>query len=162
LAIKVKADICAKALLTSPRNSLAAHEKLFRTTGCTTVVTSDPIHPAVPAIVKQQNLKLLQIPSLEELCGKQYPPYRYDKTYEEAHGDPLVILHTSGSTGQSKRLQLEENTDAFQAYQSQLPVLMNTFPPLRILLSLSLLPDSKHISASGKKTVSLCCCHFST
>jgi acyl-coenzyme A synthetase/AMP-(fatty) acid ligase len=114
LAIKVEADICAKALLTSPRNSLAAHEKLVRTTGCKTVVTSDPIHPTVPAIVKQQDLKLLQIPSLEELCGKQYPPYRYDKPYEEAHGDPLVILHTSGSTGQGKDFNWEKILTPFR------------------------------------------------
>lgn len=33
---------------------------------------------------------------------KEVPHFPYDKTYEEAEWDPLVVLHTSGSTGLPK------------------------------------------------------------
>ena len=30
------------------------------------------------------------------------PPYLYEKTFEEAAHDPIVIVHTSGTTGMPK------------------------------------------------------------
>ena len=43
-----------------------------------------------------------QIPSLAELLEKDYPQFPYMKTFEEARSDPLVVVHTSGSTGPPK------------------------------------------------------------
>lgn len=36
------------------------------------------------------------------LPQKEVPHFPYDKTFEEAEWDPVVVLHTSGSTGLPK------------------------------------------------------------
>lgn len=40
-----------------------------------------------------------QVPSLNVLLKECFPHYSFCKTFEEAKDDPLVILHTSGTTG---------------------------------------------------------------
>jgi acyl-coenzyme A synthetase/AMP-(fatty) acid ligase len=44
-------------------------------------------------------MKKVTIPSFEELCKREYPHYVYEKTFESARHEPLVVVHTSGSTG---------------------------------------------------------------
>lgn len=43
-----------------------------------------------------------QVPSLAELLDKQYPHFPFIKTFEEARSEPLVVIHTSGTTGAPK------------------------------------------------------------
>lgn len=45
-------------------------------------------------------MRVLRIPGNEELLdGPVFPNYPFEKTLEDAHTEPFVILHTSGSTG---------------------------------------------------------------
>ncbi len=44
-------------------------------------------------------MRVLQLPDLEDLLNDKATPYPYNKSFEEAYNDPLVSLHTSGSTG---------------------------------------------------------------
>lgn len=44
-------------------------------------------------------MRVLQFPALEELLSGQALQYPYRKTFEEAYHDPLVSIHTSGTTG---------------------------------------------------------------
>ncbi|KAI1500659.1 putative NRPS-like enzyme [Biscogniauxia marginata] len=90
--------------LTSPRNSPAAHLSLFESLKCTTLVTTAPTPPPALGIIEAVKPRLLTAPSIDELIGKAYPPYVYNKTYEEGRWDPLWIIHTSGSTGIPKPL----------------------------------------------------------
>lgn len=39
------------------------------------------------------------VPEYEDMISQDAARFPYDKTYEEAGNDPVVILHTSGSTG---------------------------------------------------------------
>ncbi|TVY16316.1 Non-canonical non-ribosomal peptide synthetase FUB8 [Lachnellula arida] len=93
-----------KMFFTSPRNSIPAHRHLFNSLGCQTMLTSSPAPPVVNAIVGAHPLKVLEVPSVHDLLHKKYPHYPYNKTFEEAKDDPLLALHTSGTTGIPKAL----------------------------------------------------------
>ncbi|KAM3081036.1 hypothetical protein ACMFMG_004993 [Clarireedia jacksonii] len=91
--------------VTSPRNSPAAHHALFEHVKCRTLVTSDPISPPARVILDAvKPLRHFTVPSVEELLSKQYPPYELSKTFEELRQTPMVVMHTSGTTGLPKPL----------------------------------------------------------
>ncbi|TVY78113.1 Non-canonical non-ribosomal peptide synthetase FUB8 [Lachnellula suecica] len=88
-----------KMLFASPRNSIPAHIHLFNELDCKTMLTSSPVPPVVNAIVGAHPLKVVEVPSVQDLLKKIYPHYPYNKTFEEAKDEPLLALHTSGTTG---------------------------------------------------------------
>ncbi|KAI1212188.1 putative NRPS-like enzyme [Annulohypoxylon truncatum] len=90
--------------LTSPRNSPAAQQGLFESLKCRTLVTTDPVPPAALVITEAVKPRQLTVPSVEELLGTSYAHYVYTKTFEQARWDPLMVMHTSGSTGLPKPL----------------------------------------------------------
>ncbi|KAH7310811.1 NRPS-like enzyme [Stachybotrys elegans] len=90
--------------VTSPRNSPAAHRALFEKLQCTTLVTTDPMPPPAAPIVQAVHPRVLTIPSLDEVIHKQHAVYPYHKTLYDAARDPLMVIHTSGSTGIPKPL----------------------------------------------------------
>ncbi|KAI1460021.1 putative NRPS-like enzyme [Annulohypoxylon moriforme] len=89
-------------LLTSPRNSAAAHRGLFEALNCRTLVTTDPTPPSVFPILEAVKPRKLITPSVEELLEKPYPHFPLDKAFDQARWEPLFIIHTSGSTGLPK------------------------------------------------------------
>ncbi|PQE22305.1 NRPS-like enzyme protein [Rutstroemia sp. NJR-2017a WRK4] len=91
--------------VTSPRNSPAAHRALFEQVKCRTLITSDPLPPAARVILDAVNpLRHFTVPSVEELLTKEYPLYELGKTFEELRQTPMVVMHTSGTTGLPKPL----------------------------------------------------------
>ncbi|KAF3064982.1 L-aminoadipate-semialdehyde dehydrogenase [Daldinia childiae] len=90
--------------LTSPRNSSAAHRNLFDSLKCQTLVTTDPAPSSVSTILEAVKPRRISIPSLPELLEKPYPHFFYDKTLEQVRWDPVVAIHSSGSTGLPKPL----------------------------------------------------------
>lgn len=66
------------------------------------MVSPNPRPQAVTAITASHNLRILEIPSVEELLDISHPHYPYDKSFEETRKEPLVVLHTSGTTGLPK------------------------------------------------------------
>lgn len=44
-------------------------------------------------------MRVLQFPNLDKILNGRALYYPYKKTFEEAYRDPLVSIHTSGSTG---------------------------------------------------------------
>ncbi|KAJ8108999.1 hypothetical protein ONZ43_g6259 [Nemania bipapillata] len=97
---------------TSPRNSPAAQRALFSKLNCETLLTTDPVPPPAVAVAQAANARTLVIPKLDELIATSYPIYSCKKTYEEAKSDPLIIIHTSGSTGLPKPLIWTHGTGA--------------------------------------------------
>ncbi|PYI31348.1 NRPS-like enzyme [Aspergillus indologenus CBS 114.80] len=106
----VKAEYCI--FLTSPRNSPVAHQSLLQRLSCTTLIAPVPRPPAATAILEAVSLQVLDIPSVEELVGTEYPSFELAKTYPEAAHEPLVIIHTSGSTGIPKPITWTHETAA--------------------------------------------------
>ncbi|PYI07034.1 acetyl-CoA synthetase-like protein [Aspergillus sclerotiicarbonarius CBS 121057] len=91
-----------RMFLTSPRNSVAAHNSLFKRLNCTKLVAPVPRPPPVTAILEAQTLDVLDVPSVEDLVNKDYPHFEFTKAYPEAAGETLAVIHTSGSTGVPK------------------------------------------------------------
>jgi acyl-coenzyme A synthetase/AMP-(fatty) acid ligase len=58
----------------------------------------------ITGLLEAYPLNVLTIPSLHTLLDGQAHTYPYTKTFEEGKHDPLVVVHTSGSTGMSKPL----------------------------------------------------------
>ncbi|KAK8043526.1 NRPS-like protein biosynthetic cluster [Apiospora rasikravindrae] len=96
--------------LTSPRNSAEAHRSLFESLDCKTLITPESIPPAAKPILKTVAPRHLPIPSVDELLKTAYPSYEYRKTLKEGLQDPIMIIHTSGSTGIPKPLIWTQET----------------------------------------------------
>lgn len=86
----------------SPRNSMAAHLSLLEEANCNVwLVDEKHVHPLVEQVTKDRPMTIVQIPSLQTLLYDTagVADYPYTKTFEEVRLDPMLILHTSGSTG---------------------------------------------------------------
>ena len=46
-----------------------------------------------------KHLESAEVPSLEEMFETESHQYPYNETYENAKWNPIVVLHSSGSTG---------------------------------------------------------------
>ena len=63
------------------------------------MIVPEPQPPYVAPLLAAYPVRVLQFPKLEELFRGPAWHYPYTKTFEEACHDPLVSLHTSGTTG---------------------------------------------------------------
>ena len=89
-------------LFPSPRNSLEGQLNLIDNTQCTKFVRSDPINMD-DILDKRKEMKCVTAPTLEHLLDETaVPHYAFQRGFKEAHSDPLVVMHTSGSTGLPK------------------------------------------------------------
>lgn len=56
----------------------------------------------VAGVLAAYPLRVLKVPGIHELLAGKPRPYPYTKIFEQAKNEPLVALHTSGSTGMPK------------------------------------------------------------
>ncbi|KAF7595540.1 hypothetical protein BBP40_005575 [Aspergillus hancockii] len=106
--------------LTSPRNSVVAHNSLFACLNCTKFVATAPRLPPVAAILDAHQLEVLEVPGVDELVNTEYPHFKYTKTYPEAATENLVVVHTSGSTGIPKPIFFNHDTSVKHMHMSVL------------------------------------------
>ena len=66
---------------------------------CKTMLTPEGRLPVIDNILEDYKMRMLQIPKLDELLEHTYPDFPFDKSFEDARNEPLVVLHTSGTTG---------------------------------------------------------------
>ncbi|TVY78270.1 Non-canonical non-ribosomal peptide synthetase FUB8 [Lachnellula suecica] len=92
-----------KVFLPSPRNTTAANVSLLQQTQCSRLVNSIEVglvaknlQTALPDLLCEEFL------SLEELLAVPAREFIYDLKYEDVYREPVLILHSSGSTGQPK------------------------------------------------------------
>lgn len=86
------------------------------------MLISRPVSPVVNAIIDAHPVKVLEVPSVQDLLHRKYPHYPINKTFEEAKHDPLVALHTSGTTGIPKPIvETHEWASAFQMWSQMDP-----------------------------------------
>ncbi|KAF2190026.1 acetyl-CoA synthetase-like protein [Zopfia rhizophila CBS 207.26] len=88
-----------KMLFPSPRFSTVAMIELMKRLDAKNMLLPKTHPPVVAAILEANPMPHFDIPELNELLDVEYPHYPYDKSFEEARGEPLIALHTSGSTG---------------------------------------------------------------
>ncbi|TVY94169.1 Non-canonical non-ribosomal peptide synthetase [Lachnellula willkommii] len=92
-----------RLLLPSPRNALPNTTSLINATNCKTLFYSGPLASQAEALQKLiPSLNTLPLPSLDTMIASPTPHYPYGKTWAEAKDDVVMIVHTSGSTGNPK------------------------------------------------------------
>jgi acyl-CoA synthetase (AMP-forming)/AMP-acid ligase II len=90
-------------LFVSPRNSQEAQINLFDKTDCHIVVFPKSHHAVVQPWLEERDMLAIEVDSIDVwFPTEEVPHFPYNKTYEEAENDPVVVLHTSGSTGLPK------------------------------------------------------------
>ncbi|RDA93925.1 hypothetical protein CP533_4548 [Ophiocordyceps camponoti-saundersi (nom. inval.)] len=110
-----------KVLFNSPRNSLEATLSLLKVTDCNTLFYADSQAKIVEPWLKNREMKSFVIASTKDLAKAEPEPFPYNKTFEEAVWDPLVVLHTSGSTGIPKPIVVRQGSLAVADAYRNLP-----------------------------------------
>ncbi|KAF0318408.1 Non-canonical non-ribosomal peptide synthetase [Colletotrichum sp. SAR11_59] len=92
-----------KALLISPRNSHEGQMNLFEKTDCNIICFDSSFKDVIQPLLEERQMDAIMVSSADAwLDETEVPHFPYDKTFEEAKMDPVVVLHTSGSTGLPK------------------------------------------------------------
>ena len=70
-------------------------------TDCRTLLFSEGVD--TESIIADTHIRAFQVAELDHILSTTgVRPFSYDKTFEEAKNDPIVISHTSGTTGMPK------------------------------------------------------------
>ncbi|TVY17157.1 Non-canonical non-ribosomal peptide synthetase FUB8 [Lachnellula arida] len=109
------------AFFSSNRNSLNAHLSLLESTQCNILVVAEEGAPTIyKQIISKRQMRTKSMPALDLFLNldENVAPYPFNKTFAEARFDPLIIMHTSGSTGFPKPVFVKHGTwAAMDAYQ---------------------------------------------
>ncbi|KAK0625127.1 hypothetical protein B0T17DRAFT_493095 [Bombardia bombarda] len=88
------------ALFISPRNSQEGQLNLFEMTNCHFLCFDVAYKTMVQPWLHERDMRAIMLSPIDEwFPAEKVEPYPYNKTFEEAEWDPLLLLHTSGSTG---------------------------------------------------------------
>ncbi|KAF2824207.1 acetyl-CoA synthetase-like protein [Ophiobolus disseminans] len=88
-----------KMLFPSPRYGAAAIARLIDQVSSKIMLTSDIPLPVVEPVLQQYPMRTYALPSQAVLFEKDTQPYPFTKTFAQHRHEPLVVLHTSGTTG---------------------------------------------------------------
>ncbi|KAH9906522.1 hypothetical protein F4778DRAFT_801801 [Xylariomycetidae sp. FL2044] len=92
-----------KALFISPRNSQEAQVNLFDKTDCHIMCYPESHRDVVQPWFLERDMRAVEVGPVEAWFPRQeVEPFRWDRTFEQAEWEPLIVLHTSGSTGLPK------------------------------------------------------------
>ena len=109
-------------LFNSPRNSLDGHINVTTQSSCKIWAVPDPRPGMVDDILDARQMRTVLIPDLDHLLNDEcVEVYRYKKTFSEAIKDPVLVLHTSGSTGFPKPITWTHETLAIFDKHHDLP-----------------------------------------
>ncbi|CAG8971674.1 hypothetical protein HYALB_00003142 [Hymenoscyphus albidus] len=88
----------------SPTYAIAGVTRLLDRVDCKCILMSSGQLDIIKKLSQHTGRQLYSIPSFETLLNEEYPHYPFDKTFESAREEPLVMVHTSGTTGMPKPL----------------------------------------------------------
>lgn len=75
----------------------------------------------LPLLVHKSDLLLNRVESFEDMIRPDTPNFMWDKEYEAVRWDPILILHSSGSTGAPKPIVMNHATFAVGDHDRNLP-----------------------------------------
>ncbi|KAF9890734.1 hypothetical protein FE257_005600 [Aspergillus nanangensis] len=113
-----------KILLVSPRYGTIGQARLMKETNCTKLLLSPATSTSSQAdalATEVPNLRVWTLPDLPSLLDTQHPPFPYSKSYEQAKHDPLVVVHTSGTSGLPKPIVWTHEWAVAFVHQRHLP-----------------------------------------
>ncbi|KAF4627477.1 hypothetical protein G7Y89_g10678 [Cudoniella acicularis] len=101
----------AALFLPSPRNAMAANVSLLEKTGCSKIIYAKEVKPVIDQICNLTTALAIEVSSFDEifrmpLRGTFFPKRPFDKV----KNDPILILHSSGSTGLPKPITMTNGT----------------------------------------------------
>lgn len=104
-----------QVLFSSQLNTCEIHLDLMQQTKSKILLSAVGVHVRDILAGKEEDIIHVLVPELDDLLAVDDPgrPFPYTKTYEEAAHDPILVLHSSGTTGQPKPIVL--NHAAFAA-----------------------------------------------
>ncbi|KAJ5115010.1 Male sterility NAD-binding [Penicillium alfredii] len=100
-----------KVLLLSPRNSAFMHESLLQVSRVSLLLYDHTFENMANEMSHKQHIDILSVNNLVDLMSgiKKVEAYPYEETWESAFSNPLVILHTTGSTGMPKPITVSHS-----------------------------------------------------
>ncbi|KAH8657862.1 hypothetical protein BX600DRAFT_384872 [Xylariales sp. PMI_506] len=102
-----------KALFISPRNSLEAQLSLFEESKCNILYHEKQYTSMVePWVNGRPGMRSVAVAPFDAWVSDTVEPFPYNKTFAEAQWDPLVVVHTSGSTGHPKIVMIPQGVAA--------------------------------------------------
>ncbi|KAF2202987.1 acetyl-CoA synthetase-like protein [Delitschia confertaspora ATCC 74209] len=111
-----------KTLLPSPRNPPATNISLMQQTACSKVLYAAEVAPVIQQIENADNsITCVAVPSFKEMIESNPEAYPFDKEFEDVKNDPILILHSSGSTGLPKPITMTHATFAVLDNERNLP-----------------------------------------
>jgi len=113
-----------QALFSSPRNNFAAHVSLLESTECQTIFRprERPVDDPFKALLETNDRIILELPTIHELLAPEtVDAFPWEKTYADIAGEPFLVLHTSGSTGNPKPVEIKHSLIASIDAQQLLP-----------------------------------------
>lgn len=113
-----------QVLLPSPRNSAWMNASLLQQTQCRHFLYAPEVETIVkPLLEHQADLRVYKIGALSDMTKPDTPHYAYDKEYDASKWDPILILHSSGSTGPPKPIVMNHATFAVGDNDRNLPTI---------------------------------------
>jgi acyl-CoA synthetase (AMP-forming)/AMP-acid ligase II len=106
-------------LFTSPRNNLDGHLHVLSGADCHVFLSAKDTN--VGNILERRHMQTATVPELADMLEdtEPVPVYPYTKTFEEAHMDPCLVLHTTGSTGLPKPITWKNaNLASYEAWRT--------------------------------------------
>jgi acyl-CoA synthetase (AMP-forming)/AMP-acid ligase II len=107
-----------KALFISPRNTVGVQVSLFESANCNYLYYTESFYITMKPCLEKRKMKAVTVTSVDEWLSATAAPFPYNKSFDEAQWDPLVVLHTSGSTGIPKPITVRQGSlaiaDSFQ------------------------------------------------
>jgi acyl-CoA synthetase (AMP-forming)/AMP-acid ligase II len=86
-------------LFPSTRFATPAIVQLIQKVDSKSLLVADVVDPIVEAVLESYPMSKYQVLELDALLDSTSEHYAYETTFEEARLEPLLVLHTSGTTG---------------------------------------------------------------
>ena len=82
---------------------------LFEKTDCWAIWFDAGFRNVVEPWLRERDMNDTMVSPVEQWFPEErYPHFPYDKSFEEARWDPMVVLHTSGTTGLPKPIVVKQ------------------------------------------------------
>ncbi len=98
-------------LLLGPRNTVDQNLNLLQRAGCVRLVYGQEMaRQAQHLRTKHVDLSIHELPPHHELVAQATIPYPFIKTFSSAWNDPVLMLHSSGTTGTLEMTDKDDQT----------------------------------------------------
>ncbi|KAL9084959.1 MAG: hypothetical protein Q9165_007825 [Trypethelium subeluteriae] len=111
-----------KVFLPSPRNPAEVNAALLNQTECSKIIYTGEVKPVVDKICKSTKASAIAVAPFQDLLRMDSRTNNSpEKAFEDAKNDPILILHSSGSTGLPKPVTMTNGTFAVLDSERFLP-----------------------------------------